>query len=111
LRSTRADTIRVLFRSFAWIVSDFVFGFLYILFVYLEACLGFPWVVGLGFLCILETLCVLVLVYLRALCAFFLVYNTSTYQKKKKKELAWHFLLLACLFIFDYFIYKYFCLV
>ena len=30
-----------------------------------------PWVVGLGFLCILEALCVLVLVYLEALCAFF----------------------------------------
>jgi hypothetical protein len=56
--------------------------------VYLEACLRFPWVVGLGFLCILEVLCVLVLVYLEALCAFFFfffVYNTLTYQKKKEK--------------------------
>ena len=73
LRRTRADTVRVLFRSFAffWVVSGFVFGFLCILFVYLEVCLHFPWVVSLGFLCILEALCVLVLVYLEALSAFF----------------------------------------
>jgi hypothetical protein len=38
---------------------------------------------GLGFLCMLEALCV-VLVYLEALCVFFfLIYNTLTYQKKK----------------------------
>jgi hypothetical protein len=37
---------------------------------------------GLGFLCMLEALCV-VLVYLEALDAFFLIYNTLTYQKKK----------------------------
>jgi hypothetical protein len=37
---------------------------------------------GLGFLCMLEALCV-VLVYLEALGAFFLVYNTLTYKKKK----------------------------
>jgi hypothetical protein len=41
---------------------------------------------GLGFLCMLEALCI-VLVYLKALGAFFLVYNTLTYQKKKKKSL------------------------
>jgi hypothetical protein len=37
---------------------------------------------GLGFLCMLEALCA-VLVY--SLWRFFLVYNTLTYQKKKKK--------------------------
>jgi hypothetical protein len=67
-----------------WVVSGFVFGFLCILFVYLEACLRFPWMGGLGFLCMLEALCV-VLVYIEALGAFFLVYNTLTYPKKKKK--------------------------
>jgi hypothetical protein len=36
---------------------------------------------GLGFLCMLEALCV-VLVYLEALDAFFLGYNTLTYLKK-----------------------------
>jgi hypothetical protein len=54
--------------------------------VYLEACLRFPWVVGLGFLCILEALCILILVYLEVLYAFFW-YNTLTYQKKKKKDI------------------------
>jgi hypothetical protein len=44
--------------------------------------LFFHWVVGLGFLCMLEALCILVLVYLEALCAFFFVYNTLTCQKK-----------------------------
>jgi hypothetical protein len=34
-----------------------------------------------GFLCMLETLCV-ILVYLEALGAFFFFYNTLTYQKK-----------------------------
>jgi hypothetical protein len=65
-RCTRA-AVRVLFR----VVSGFLFGFLCILFVYLEARSCVPWVVGLGFLCILEALCVLVFVYLEALCAFF----------------------------------------
>jgi hypothetical protein len=60
----------------------FLFGFLGILFVYLEARLCVSWVVVLGFLCMLEALCILVLVYLEALCAFFW-YNTLTYQKKK----------------------------
>ena len=69
------------FRSFA--VSGLVFGFLCTLFVYLEACLRFLWVVGLGFLCMLEALCVLVFVYLEALYSFFW-YNTLTYKKKKK---------------------------
>jgi hypothetical protein len=63
---------RVFFVFFlCWVVSGFLFGFLCILFVYLETRLCVPWVVGLGFLCILETLCVLVLVYLEAHCAFF----------------------------------------
>jgi hypothetical protein len=53
--------------------------------VYLEACLHFPWMGGLGFLFMLEALCV-VLVYLEALSAFFLVYNTRTYKKKKKTD-------------------------
>jgi hypothetical protein len=48
--------------------------------------LCFPWLGGLGFFCMLEVLCV-VFVYLEALDAFFLVYNTLTYQKKKKKEM------------------------
>jgi Flp pilus assembly protein TadB len=49
--------------------------------VYLEACLRFPWMGGLGFLCML-----VVLVYLEAFGTFFFVYNTLTYQKKKKKK-------------------------
>jgi hypothetical protein len=40
-------------------------------FVYLEVFLCVPWVVGLGFHCILEALCVLFLVYLEAPWAFF----------------------------------------
>jgi hypothetical protein len=55
----------VLVRSFA--VSGLfglVFGFLCILFVYLEACLRFHWVVGLGFLCMLEALCVFFFLYI-----------------------------------------------
>jgi hypothetical protein len=47
--------------------------------------LCFPWLGGLGFFCMLEVLCV-VFVYLEALDAFFLVYNTLTYQKKKKRR-------------------------
>ena len=35
---------------------------------------------GLGFFCMLDALCV-ILVYLEALGTFFLVYNTLTYQK------------------------------
>jgi hypothetical protein len=62
-----------------WVVSDFVFGFLCILFVYLEACLRFPWMGGLGFLCMFEAFWV-VFVYLKAFGAFFLSYNTLTYQ-------------------------------
>ena len=56
---------------------------------------------GLGFLCILEALCI-VLVYLEALGAFFW-YNILTYQKKKKKKdffslkLCIYGLLLMCL--------------
>jgi hypothetical protein len=49
--------------------------------VYLEACLCFPWMGGLGFLCML-----VVLVYLEAFGTFFFVYNTLTYQKKKKEK-------------------------
>jgi hypothetical protein len=63
-----------------WVVSG---SFVYF-FVYLEVRLCIPWVVGLGFHCILEALRVLFLVYLEAPCAYFLVYNTLTYQKKKK---------------------------
>jgi hypothetical protein len=39
----------------------------------------------LGFFCMLEALCV-ILVYLEVLDAFFFVYNILTYQKKKKKN-------------------------
>jgi hypothetical protein len=58
-----------------WVVSGFVFGLLCILFVYSKACLCFPCfglyrVLFLGFLCMLEALCV-VLVYLEALGVFF----------------------------------------
>jgi hypothetical protein len=63
--------VRVLFRSFAAFGLFRVFflgSFVYFLYT---ARLCIPWVVGLGFLCILEALCVLVLVYLEALCAFF----------------------------------------
>jgi hypothetical protein len=84
--------------------SILAFMFLCILFVYLEACLRFHWVVGLGFLCMLEARsCVL------RRFALFLVYNTLTYQKKKKKILAffffffnlWNHYILNCLcFIF-----------
>jgi hypothetical protein len=63
----------VLFRSFATfgLFRDLFLGSFVYFFVYLEACLRFPWVIGLGFLCILEALYVLVLVYLEAHCAFF----------------------------------------
>jgi hypothetical protein len=62
-RCARA-AVRVLFRSFAafGLFRVFFFGFLCILFVYLEVRLCVPWVVGLGFFCILEALCVLILV-------------------------------------------------
>jgi hypothetical protein len=84
-RCTRA-AVRVLFR----VVSGFHFGIVSgFLFGLLLACFGFSFwvplytfcvlrgafmrslVVGLGFLCILEALCILVFVYLEALCTFF----------------------------------------
>jgi hypothetical protein len=59
--------------------SILAFLFLCILFVYLEACLRFHWVVGLGFLCMLDARSCILRRF-----ALFLVYNTLTYQKKKK---------------------------
>jgi hypothetical protein len=71
-RCTRA-AVRVLFRSFAafGLFRVFFLGSFVYFFVYLEVRLCVPWVVGLGFHCILEALRVLFLVYLEAPCAFF----------------------------------------
>jgi hypothetical protein len=81
-RCTRA-TVRVLFRSFAafglfqvFFLGSFVYFLCRGAFVHSLGC----W---FGFLCIHEALCIHVLVYLKALCAFFLVYNTDLSKKKK----------------------------
>jgi hypothetical protein len=82
------------------VCSILAFLFLCILFVYLEACLRFHLVVGLGFLCMLEARsCVL------RRFALFLVYNTLTYQKKNTSFFfffnLWNLYILNCLcFIF-----------